>query len=89
MPQPRQPNTGQSRLNAKQGRYRWDTSSQFVDIVDIVDIYTLTREAPPPGGVDIALVSRYPMLRADCEGDAAAARGRGRQCNATQSLAAD
>ena len=86
MSPPRPPNTGPSRLNAKQGRYRWDTSSQFVDIVDI---YTLTKEAPPPGGVDIALVSRYPMLRADCEGDAAAARGRGRQCNATQSLAAD
>ena len=86
MPQPRLPNPGPSRLNAKQGRYRWDTSSQFVDIVDI---YTFTKEAPPPGDVDIAPVSRYPMLRADCEGDAAAARGRGRQCNATQSLAVD
>ena len=68
MPQPRQPNPGPSRLNAKQGRYRWDTSSQFVDIVDI---YTLTKEAPPPGGVDTpcldircyALIARVTQLQ--------------------------
>ena len=49
MPQPRQPNTAPGKCEAR--LYRWDTSSQFVDIVDI---YTLTKEAPPPGGVDIA-----------------------------------
>ena len=61
-------------MRSKVDRYRWEASSQFVDIVDI---YTHTKEAPPPGGVDIARVSRYPMLRADCAGWRSCSAGPG------------